>query len=773
MKYVKIYRNNTGNRENGGVLIGLIIIILIFAVLGTVLMQLFPMAISTHLSSSQSLRAYYNAESGYRYAASKYLHGASGQDRDKVLLLYDATNNPLGINDLKFDLLNNQGSFIPSFEGFFYEFAGISGGTVTATAYGIIPTGLSGTSGKLLFYDDPDHIVGSYTGVTRNDNSNITFTGVSINGSADVSSSTRLFVGATALSTTGDTLTIDTTNYNGYELFPEKYGNFRVFNDNGEALYGGEMFRYKTKNTATLQDIVNITGDEVLDANVNGKNIMLQRFIRMTSVGQFGSSTSPATRRLVYNVPIEADPGGIKLDTTEDIYDDINWDNFIDDNPYVSSTSLGDWIKDTPGGDDALTVDKTTDSKKIEAAIGYGEYSPNPFEDAWSRSGGFLSYDLQIKVGTGTWEGGSDGHFVNKPEYYSAGPAFRVKEVSTGTLRYYSIHFLKSTYNSVPEDDGIPYAMVPGAGSNINQYEPEENVNNEPIVLLWYREGENAADYKWLAYSTLGSGSNVLDMDQEEVCEDLNGDGDTDDEGECNPIPVYKHLKDWSTIYVRVVEAASIKLNKTLSDPSNFNAGDTVVSEHGSAMVVKKIHDPVDDREVLLLNNVIGTFEPTDSIGGIALNQAYGYRSKDNYIWAFIGDEDPHPDASANPLDNERLGNPRSGEINWVVDKIGNWSANNDYFTLLEWEGIRPTDDADPDRQLFNDFDYDNVVVRTSRYVSQPEGTTDYDINAEVGLNTFGNFAVDTYFDDLAFYLKGPQYSGGGEVGFLDAVVQE
>ena len=64
----------------GSILIGLVITIVVFAIVGAVILSMYGAADLTQVGSNNATRAYYLAESGYRYATGRFL--AMGDDND-------------------------------------------------------------------------------------------------------------------------------------------------------------------------------------------------------------------------------------------------------------------------------------------------------------------------------------------------------------------------------------------------------------------------------------------------------------------------------------------------------------------------------------------------------------------------------------------------------------------------------------------------------------------------------------------------------------------
>ena len=706
--------------EKGSILIGLIVTIGVFAALGAAVVPLFSTSYMSKVSVAHAAKAYYMAESGFRYAASRYLHAASSIARDDVLEdeLHDAT----------FTLSNNGGGFSLEIEGYFYKYNNQVGTNLTADAFGQLPTDLPATgSGRLMIPDygdpaNPQYVPPvTYTSFTKIADGAITFT---LSAPPSFSNPQRVFSAAVADSvpSTGS-LTLQSST--GQDLFPAKSGSFRVFDNGGSPKFNGDLFLYGELSGDTLTGITNATDPTTVitsaDISSGDDIVALQRSVKLTSTGTFGTGIYASSREIFYSVNLEAE--GLISTPPEH---EVGLDDLVDDNPLSHGQSLGDFDVVNLGGNDALDVTGTTggsgNQPRTEAMIALnGGGSPNPFYLSWDYAGKFLNYDAQVKIGIGEWD--SVG-FINKPEYYMAGLSTRIRGTTPGTLTSYGISFIRT---SIDENDGIPDSLVP------------DSLVDTPLILLWDRGGRNVAGDIWLAYME-------LDVDNSHVL-DVVGD--------------IQYLKDWSTIMVRMVEAASIKYLGS----SNIAPGDTVteVTSGAEGYVIKKIGDGSD--EVLLLNNVDGTFSTGETVSNGTVSVTVSeWRAKDNYIWAFYGDTDNHSTNDV-AIDLIRGENERGGDLHWLPAQIDDWSPSYDHFTLVEWNPSLNTGN-DPSLRRMGTGKEGNGIIRTNWYIT-PSVTYDYE--PELGLHALGSDADETYFDDFAYYIQ--TASGSSSSGFINAVV--
>lgn len=432
----------------------------------------------------------------------------------------------------------------------------------------------------------------------------------------------------------------------------------------------------------------------------------------------------------------------------------------------------------TVGGDQALNVTKDQGGgASTEAYVLPPQATSNPLWVNWGSSGNYSSYDLQVKIATGDLVSGS---LVNPPARYSNGLAFRALEVnpSQNQFSFFGVSIMRSTIVAdTGFADGIANGMVPpitppsGATNwannkdytlspvtiresdgtyyqckadheSSNSNKPPNNTywtditnNDKPMIVLWRRDGNSGnGDDKWLAYK-------LLDQTGGDIIVDSAG-----------------YIKPWSTILVRVIEAASVKL--TVSSAPLINIGDIITGAGGTgtAKVFRKINDN-GGNVVLLLNNVVGTFTRPGTIGTYSTEATWGYRVRDNYIWVFYGDTDAHS-SDATPLNNVRLANPR-GNLNWPIADVSAWTATEDKFTLVQWNASLNTTLASdytasvPSLYIMGSGNEAGAIIRTDMWTRPGPYAASGDFPNEVGLASLGDTSKKTYFDDLAYYLLG------------------
>jgi hypothetical protein len=124
---------------------------------------------------------------------------------------------------------------------------------------------------------------------------------------------------------------------------------------------------------------------------------------------------------------------------------------------------------------------------------------------------------------------------------------FRASTALSNQAPFYGFSIMRSNNNGGNNNDGIKDTMIPDPATN----------NNKAMLVLWTRNSNQGnGDDNWLAYKLLD--------------EDDGSDVIVDDDG---------HVDDWSTLLVRIVEAASLKL--TVNDAATINLGDTITGAAG------------------------------------------------------------------------------------------------------------------------------------------------------------------------------------------------
>ena len=209
-----------------------------------------------------------------------------------------------------------------------------------------------------------------------------------------------------------------------------------------------------------------------------------------------------------------------------------------------------------------------------------------------------------------------------------------------------------------------------------------------------------------------------------------------------------------STLAVRVKEAAGV----------GFTNGGTVAIKDGekiqgvsSGATAAVDGDPIlasgswsggNAAGTLTLRNVSGTFQVGETVqltGSAAQATVQSFRTRDNYIRAYYGTTSDCGSANGDPTDFEKSPNAR-GSANWPPDEVADWTAENDYFYLVQWDAVNS---AVSTASLVASADETGGIIRSSQsaLLTPASGTFN---QPELGLHSLGHGVLNAYFDDFA-----------------------
>ena len=429
--------------NSGFALIGLVITMIIFTILGAAILKIFSSSAMTEVSTNLAHKALFMAESGFRYAASQYLNAesGSGENRDHALTMMDNVSTyPSPPDPPAFDL---------KISSYFYQY----NNSATVNAFGTVPQGIptsSSGSGKVGIFTGSDfkQLV-EYTGYTK-----ATPTSILFEGGTWPMEGTRLFSvvrseeGTISLPLT-ESITLNSTD--DLSLLPSVNGSFRIYSNPNDlnikpTIKYGDLFQYKTLNGNQLKKISRIKGDTSTAISIAaGDFIVFGRFIDITSTGKVGGDTSNtfATRKLTYQIPVEA--------FSSYMSDTSGQQNLFDLDPDSPK-----WLIQRPEfeviPDDKKNVaveqdPSNTGNPKISIKLNTGGLDPPDrvfinlnwwrlpdinFNDAYIKQGETLSYDVQLKVAVGK---------SNQYNNFLAGITFRVQSNNMENNKYYGASF--------------------------------------------------------------------------------------------------------------------------------------------------------------------------------------------------------------------------------------------------------------------------------------------------------------------------------------------
>ncbi|MGB7920791.1 MAG: choice-of-anchor J domain-containing protein [Desulfobacterales bacterium] len=455
--------------EKGNVLVALVVILLLFAALGTGMVSLIGTSSSSQVTGNTAVRAYYIAESGFRYAASRYLNTADTNNRYQS---QDEKNQTLeDLNDDLFTLGGDDGQFRLKVFPYFL------------TANGDASVGSSGLSTKFS-----GGVPEGFTLPPNGFNARIKI--------GKVAYSYNSYDGNTGQLSLSSTLTEPVYDNAVIKLLGLPAGSATVTRDGaltladggffpkvqGQININGVSYSYISRNGNVLQNITKAqNSEESFSISVDTTTeVVLEPFVQVRSIGMVGQGELAAAREVVYNVPLP----DRSMETVEfrDPFNDLsNW----------SSPTYGSFAIENRGGQNVLAVtDVEPGFGVLKAGLIAFNWATNKVVDfAYSHrlAGYYLSYDSQVKIGfdsTPFPETGYGPEGAPIPKHYVAGLAFRLDE----NENFYGLSFMRGCAFCSPADR-IPDEIV-----------PENDVN---LVVLWQQTG-NGTSRKWLAYSELG-----------------------------------------------------------------------------------------------------------------------------------------------------------------------------------------------------------------------------------------------------------------------------
>jgi len=441
MKKIKLL----SHKSKGSILIGLIITMVLLSSIGVTMVDLNSASTFSQLNTYGASRAYFLAEAGYRYAASRYLNAADESAKLTELKNLDSASD--------FILANNDGKFKINIDPYFFRTTGSSTAGVLRTELpGSFPSDLSFSSGKIMV----GSAVYDYNSVSQS-GSNVNFT---ISGTMSPIPSADITVLPVAVAvaqtvTKGNDLTFTAGSAEG---FPKLNGSFTLNN---------KTYSYKEKNSSSnkltnIQNAFDSSMDPVvLAANTN---ITLQKFVKMKSTGKVTQISDEQTSEITYYVPIG------QITTTAGVSE------FTDD-----FNNLDNWFAPTFGalaivssdGSNALKVStlehEASGVDKSLMGLDWSTTNVN-FDDTWQTAGNLLSYDVQVKVK------------ADNQDSHMAGISFRLD--SAGNC--YGVSYLK--VGSSSSGNGIPDTMEPAA--------------KKYMIVLWQYRADISAR-QWVAYKIL------------------------------------------------------------------------------------------------------------------------------------------------------------------------------------------------------------------------------------------------------------------------------
>ncbi len=476
------------NLTRGSALIGLVAAIILLSVLAAAIVPMISSSGQQTALVDQAAKAYYLAESGYRLAASRFLHAGSRLDEQhRALEELDGNYTMQGV----------PGRFELEAYSYFYEVLNdTTGGATTLKAHcpgsfpgpGAFPMDpddeVSLSAGLKVSIAEKTYSLDIDSGAVGGEDDNVTFT-------FDaplpfLAEGTVIYPVAVADEIQTPTLT------NGGNLYYDA-GSADMFPlRNGKIMVDDLTLTYRLNDRASNRfvGIQNPADPSMTHTLSMDAEITLARYVRLHSTGQYGDDVMGTRRRVVYYAPLPLENSGTRRESFSDRFDsDANW------SAVTGSHAVGE-----VGGDSALKVEATATVGDDKGSLIQFNPTTEPalkidFDEARRATRGYLSYETQVKVG---YEAAPRPNLDFTP--YSPIPAHVVAGIS---FRLSGTNPTDATSVDLFESNGYGISFLRG-DSSLNSGIPNDiiPVPDTRMIVLW-RQTANGAERNWMAYKEL------------------------------------------------------------------------------------------------------------------------------------------------------------------------------------------------------------------------------------------------------------------------------
>ncbi len=493
--------------QKGSVLIAAIVTIAVMGILMAAMTAFLPTSSWGPSNSYASKKAYYMAESGYRYASSQFIHASTGTSAAAQAAKFAELNTLNGLQGASAVNVKagsgSAGKFALTVTPYFLTFSnGYSStssslsvalqypGTAPATAYQ-----LPAASGALDVSTTTIPSVVTYTNCSST-KIGFSLTISSLPNSVLAYNSVRYATQPTSAATVqkGGNLTLTNAG-----PFPSTNGTFRTKT--------GVVYAYQSKSGNTLQNIT------FSDSSNPGTNMPLtvaatdyivsNEYVQIASTGTVSSGSATLSDTVNYYVPLgfvqtpstgSSSPSPPTLTGSPDTMNSATDPGFAG---VVSGAAAFNVSDPNNSGNKYLQMTSVSGDTAYENDIGLGSNSGslallplnssllNSLSSAWNNGNHY--YEAQVKVST------YQTNYNNLPNYL-AGINFGLKQ--SGSSYYgYGIsfaYFPSGATTSKSNMDGIPAGLL-----------PNNNLTGQQMILLWENTQNNG--FQWIAYQTLPS----------------------------------------------------------------------------------------------------------------------------------------------------------------------------------------------------------------------------------------------------------------------------
>lgn len=846
--------------QRGNALLLTVAAIMTFAVLAAAIIPMVNTSSQQMAVSDAATKAFYLAESGFRYAASRFLNAG---DSDA------AKHNAIERLDGNYTLADNEGQFELRLYSYFLELTQSLNNTAQFKAHcpGSLPDDFIIRAGQKLRIGEGTYTVSDVDPVSGQADDNVTLTVTSnlpyfprhtaVRPLADAQGTQAISSGGNLVYQSGDA-----------DMFPVRNGQVQI--QQGAT---GRVLNYRFNDRANNR----LTGlsdpdNPAFNITVNdGSPILLMPFVLAQVTGRYGDGLARGQRLVVYSAPLPISSALTQRVRFEETFENsAQW-----------RTRIGSAEVQAQDGNNALTVTEAVGTTEKQSLTEFtpDNNSPVDFREAARGTGGYVSYDTQVKIGFYYNPAiTAFDPFPPFPAYFSAGLAFRLRWISGVDYNLYGLGFLRGDSTVA---DGLADGIVPpaaegrraivlwrqaGNGQNRTWLAYKllsddylntsfENTDTQWFNTSWSRHldpnlahtgnysyrfqdpggGSTALGRLWITttlpdsdniflsfFSRVMSGSGVVEPNElirirvrpagastwvidEDLSNlplnqwnDVTGINLTQFRNQATEIRFYYYSPfftnvnpcdwyiddvrieaDWpiqeSTLALRLQEAAALPFIN--GGPDAILKGDWVVGATSGAqgrvaftpIVSSGTWSGGNAAGLLQVQRVTGVFEAEElnvvGSGRRATLTAYNdsVDRKVNFIKAYYGRSTGADAGDSNRFNdvmrlNPRLIDPANQNLNWPPDDDGNWTAADDHFRLIQWDGINDGNATQPYPPQFVNgtmagVNLNHVIIRNHHPDLQTP--TPYQ-QQELGLYTAGDGAAGIYFDDFGLQIDLP-----------------
>jgi type II secretory pathway pseudopilin PulG len=542
-----------GNIRQGSALIAIIAAILLFSVLAAVLLPMVSSSGRQAALSHLADQAYLLAESGYRLVESRYRNAVS--DLDKYVALE-------ALNGQTFQPGGNVGQFDIRIFSYFYVLSnGAAAGenAFTAKPPGSFPEDVSIASGQKLRIGAHLYTVNSHS---PGDNGEVVF-----DIAEPIAESVPAGTGAYPVVAADRLAFEEATNLLSLYYTSGRGGMFPL--KNGAIHVAGRRLTYRHRADDRFVDVRDPLDPFMGQAILSGELIALPDYARVHSTGMAGGGDFPVRREVIYYGALPSSATFDLRDAFADTFDQDapgRWQAVDDDSAAVIDVGAGA-LRVVPSAERAALV-------RLDPAV-----TEARFKRHRTASDGYLSYDLQVKVGY-------DGDIFEPPSITAAGLSFRLSSVESSTVfNGYGLSFLwTGPAGGDTAGENLLRTIAPPVG------------DGRLLIVLWQRTSAGAA---WLAYKSIPEidvprqFATLLAELQEAAVLEFSGGGTQafqrgdrvfgQSSGAMGTVisPPLIRAGEWGE-----GDAAGVLLLNRLSSPGNFTQGETLVAMGGDRAAV-------------------------------------------------------------------------------------------------------------------------------------------------------------------------------------------